>query len=95
MLKLPNEQSMMSNTKASNMGILEDHSCKLTINAQESLKERLLCQAKERANHDLGPDQLQTKVHRHYYDVLAAFMTDHPRVVIDLILIKLDEGPQN
>jgi hypothetical protein len=86
---------MRSNIKASDLSFVEDHSCKLTINAQESLKERLLCQAKERANHDLGPDQLQTKVHRHYYDVLAAFMTDHPRVVIDLILIKLDENLQN
>jgi len=75
--------------------IASNHEDKLTINAQELLKEKFLCQARMLANQDDSTDQFSDKVYRHYYDVLAAFMQNYPSVVIDLILIKLDTSRLN
>ena len=64
---------------------------KLSLNAQESLKERLLSNAKARAVHDGFHIDISNKVHEYYYDELAFFMQSHPQVLIDLTLIKLEE----
>lgn len=86
---------MKSNIHICELCFADNQQKQLTINAQESLKERLLTQAKVRAVHNELPKDLPHKVYEYYYDELAYFMQDYPSVLIDLVLIKLEESPLN
>lgn len=81
---------MKSNIQICELSFADKQRKKLTIQAQESLKEKLLIQAKDRATCDGLPLNFPRKVHEYYYDELAHFMEDHPDIFIELVLIKLE-----
>ncbi|MDF9795291.1 hypothetical protein OKW21_000554 [Catalinimonas alkaloidigena] len=77
------------------LSFIDEKQDRLTINAQEALKERLLSQARERALDDEGKVNSPIRVSEYYYDELASFMKSYPSVYIDLILIKLEKDKLN
>lgn len=86
---------MKRNIERCELRFVDTQPNKLTLDAQESIKERLLSQAKERAFHDASQTDFPHKVHEYYYDELACFMQAYPHVLIDLVLIKLEENSLN
>jgi len=72
----------------------DDQSHQLTLRAQEEVKQKLMQAAKRRALQEgMHEAFVSQHLYKYYYDELAGFMQDHPSVLIDLILIKLENQP--
>lgn len=84
-----------SSIQTRELNFIDEQQKRLTINAQEALKERLLSQARERALHEGTSINSPVKIHEYYYDELAYFMSSYPSIYIDLILIKLENYKLN
>ncbi|MEK6481775.1 hypothetical protein WJR50_29800 [Catalinimonas sp. 4WD22] len=84
-----------SSIQTRELNFIDEQQNRLTINAQEALKERLLSQARERALHEGASSSSPFRVYEYYYDELASFMSSYPSIYIDLILIKLEDHKLN